>query len=108
MKKFLFNWLIKDYIDEAVNKKFEEKAHERYVYGRQQDLRDRINQIRRTLGISSPQGVYVENSEEVQKPGSILEVSDGEKYGLQARALESRVRQTEMENIKQKLMRGKK
>jgi hypothetical protein len=108
MKKFLFNWLIKDYIDEAVDKKFEEKAYERYFYGRQQNLRDRINQIRRTLGISSPQGVYVENSEEVQKPGSVLEVSDGKKYGLQARALESRVRQTEMENIKQKLMRGKK
>jgi len=76
MLKWILERLLKDYVDELVDKRFKEKMYERYYETKQQELRERIQRLRRS--ISSPtQRVQTETKRE-EKPSSVLEVPRSE------------------------------
>jgi len=76
MLKWILERLLKDYVDELVDKRFKEKMYERYYETKQQELRERIQRQRRS--ISSPtQRVQTETKRE-EKPSSVLEVPRSE------------------------------
>lgn len=72
MLKWILTILLKDYVDELVDKRFKEKMYERYYETRQQQLRERIERLRKNL--HSPIQRKTQNSKREEEPSSVLEV----------------------------------
>jgi hypothetical protein len=64
MLEWLFEWLFKPYIDKLVDRRIKENMFERYWQQKNEDIRQRIERLRRTLN-SPTQGVSEETSEEL-------------------------------------------
>ena len=56
MFKWILELLLKDYVDELVDKRFQEKMYEQYLYTRKQELSQRIERVRKNLNTQA-QGV---------------------------------------------------
>ena len=76
MLKWILERLLKDYVDELVDKRFKEKMYERYYETKQQELRERIQRLRRS--ISSPTQRVQTQTKREEKPSSVLEVPRSE------------------------------
>jgi hypothetical protein len=76
MLKWILKRLLKDYVDELVDKRFKEKMYERYYETKQQELRERIQRLRRS--ISSPTQRVQTETKRKEKPSSVLEVPRSE------------------------------
>jgi cell division septum initiation protein DivIVA len=47
--RWILELLLKDYVDELVDKRFQEKMYEQYLYTRKQELSQRIEKVRKNL-----------------------------------------------------------
>jgi cell division septum initiation protein DivIVA len=47
--RWILELLLKDYVDELVDKRFQEKMYEQYLYTRKQELNQRIERVRKNL-----------------------------------------------------------
>ena len=54
--RWILELLLKDYVDELVDKQFQEKMYEQYLYTRKQELSQRIERVRKNLDTQA-QGV---------------------------------------------------
>jgi hypothetical protein len=54
--RWILELLLKDYVDELVDKRFQEKMYEQYLYTRKQELNQRIERVRKNLDTQA-QGV---------------------------------------------------
>lgn len=107
MKKLLFNWLVKDYIDQVIDKKFQENAYERYFHARTKSLYERIAKLRHAIEVSSPSEDFSKEKDEIQSSG-VLEISNDKERELQISSKNRKINnEKEMLNIKKKLLRGK-
>lgn len=107
MKKLLFNWLVKDYIDQVIDKKFQENAYERYFHARQKNLHERIAKLRHAIEVSSSSEDFSKEKDEIQSSG-VLEISNDKERELQISSKNRKINnEKEMQDIKKKLLRGK-
>jgi hypothetical protein len=90
--------LLKDYVDELVDKRFQEKMYEQYLYTRKQELNQRIERVRKNLDTQA-QGVPQAGTRTVL-PSSNIRRSDS-KPNVQ---VTSNTPLSDAEKMKQKLM----
>jgi|SaaInlV_120m_DNA_3_1039746.scaffolds.fasta_scaffold10931_2 hypothetical protein len=75
MLQWFVDKYLKQYIDELVDQRFNAKVYEKYYEGRQKELRQRINNIRRGLH-SQTQGVHEAESTKVLSSSGVRRRSD--------------------------------
>ena len=102
MLEWLFEWLFKPYIDKLVDRRIKENMFERYWQQKNEDIRQRIERLRRTLN-SPTQGVSEETSEELLPSSGIQK--RGDEPQVQVTPDQATIKkQQEMAAIKAKLL----
>jgi hypothetical protein len=96
--RWILELLLKDYVDELVDKRFQEKMYEQYLYTRKQELNQRIERVRKNLDTQA-QGVPQAGTRTVL-PSSNIRRSDS-KPNVQATPNKPL---SDAEKMKQKLM----
>ena len=98
--RWILELLLKDYVDELVDKRFQEKMYEQYLYTRKQELNQRIERVRKNLDTQA-QGVP-QAGERTVLPGSNIRRSNT-KPNIQDTPVQT-LKQKEMSDLKAKLM----
>jgi hypothetical protein len=96
--RWILELLLKDYVDELVDKRFQEKMYEQYLYTRKQELNQRIERVRKNLDTQA-QGVPQAGTRTVL-PSSNIRRSDS-KPNIQ---VTPNTPLSDAEKMKQKLM----
>ena len=96
--RWILELLLKDYVDELVDKRFQEKMYEQYLYTRKQELSQRIERVRKNLDTQA-QGVPQAGTRTVL-PSSNIRRSDS-KPNIQ---VTPNTPLSDAEKMKQKLM----
>ena len=100
MFKWILELLLKDYVDELVDKRFQEKMYEQYLYTRKQELSQRIERVRKNLNTQA-QGVTQAGK------GTVLPSSNIRRSNTKPEVQVAPVqilKQKEMSDLKAKLM----
>ena len=98
--RWILELLLKDYVDELVDKRFQEKMYEQYLYTRKQELNQRIKRVRKNLDTQA-QGVPQAGTRTVL-PSSNIRRCDS-KSEVQVTPVQT-LKQKEMSDLKAKLM----
>ena len=98
--RWILELLLKDYVDELVDKRFQEKMYEQYLYTRKQELNQRIERVRKNLDTQA-QGVPQAGTRTVL-PSSNIRRSNT-KPDIQVTPVQT-LKQKEMRDLKAKLM----
>ena len=111
MIKWLVETFLKKHIDELVDKRFKEQMFERYYAKKANDLHERIQKLRQSVNVSQAYGVQEDHETKVQS-NSVLEVSRQTESKLEPASseakLESQQRNSELDDLRAKLMGKKK
>ena len=100
--KWILELFLKDYVDELVDKRFQEKMYEQYLYTRKQELSQRIEKVRKNLDAQA-QGI-TQNTNGTVLPSSNIRRSNS-KSNIQ---VTPDTPLSDAEKMKQKLMGIKK
>jgi ADP-ribosylglycohydrolase len=96
--KWILELFLKDYVDELVDKRFQEKMYEQYLYTRKQELSQRIERVRKNFDTQA-QGI-TQNTNGTVLPSSNIRRSDS-KPNIQ---VTPNTTLSDAEKMKQKLM----
>jgi len=111
MIKWLVETFFKEQINELVDKRFKEQMFERYYAKKANDLHERIQKLRQSVNVSQAYGVQEDHETKVQS-NSVLEVSRQTESKLEPASseakLESQQRNSELDDLRAKLMGKKK
>lgn len=111
MIKWLVETFLKKHIDELVDRRFKEQMFERYYAKKANDLHERIQKLRQSVNVSQAYGVQEDHETKVQS-SSVLEVSRQTESKLEPASseakLESQQRNSELDDLRAKLMGKKK
>tara|TARA_R110000796_G_scaffold187950_2_gene304862 strand:- start:4058 stop:4375 length:318 start_codon:yes stop_codon:yes gene_type:complete len=105
MLEWLFEWLFKPYIDKLVDQRIKENMFERYWQQKNEETRQRINRLRRSLDPST-QDAQAETSEELLSSSGIQK--GREEPRVQVTSDKATIKKNkELSAMKAKLMRKK-
>ncbi len=106
MIKWLVNNFIKEHVDQLVDSRLNEKMFEKYYERRQNEFRQRINEVRQSLHSSS--SANQEDKQAKLLPSSGIQTRNQESVLLSKADQTSIKRNADMDSIKAKLMRKNK